>query len=169
MERRTVPSWIAVLALTILVPMLLAFVLPVWLVRITPPELTVDVGGARWLAPVAWTLGAASALWAAASFVVTGRGTPTSAAPPTELVVRGLYRWTRNPMYVGGLLVVLGHVLWSGALPMVGYLLALFVAFHLFIVLYEEPRLRARFGDAYAGYQRRVPRWLLRVPGERGA
>jgi protein-S-isoprenylcysteine O-methyltransferase Ste14 len=160
---------LAVLTLAVLVPILLAFLIPAQIVAATPPAWTVDVGAIRFLAPMAWTAGAATALWAATMFVVVGRGTPTSAAPPRDLVVQGLYRWVRNPMYVGGLLVVLGHLLWSGALTLLLYLAALFALFHAFIVLYEEPRLRGRFGAAYGRYARHVPRWIPRIPGGRNA
>jgi protein-S-isoprenylcysteine O-methyltransferase Ste14 len=90
-------------------------------------------------------------------FVVDGRGTPAPIAPPTTLVVRGLYRHVRNPMYVVGQALVLGRFI------VLGYALVLWLIFHAFVVLYEEARLRRTFGASYARYLATVPRWWPRL------
>lgn len=92
------------------------------------------------------------------------RGTPAPIDPPRELVVRGLYRYTRNPMYVGVLSVILGQALLFRSLHLLAYTAGLFTVFHLFVRLYEEPSLTRRFGDAYLRYRRTVPRWLPLPP-----
>ena len=109
--------------------------------------------------------GLAIYLWCLWNFAVTGRGTPAPIDPPKQLVVRGLYRHVRNPMYVGVLLVITGWVLAYRSLALLGYAVAVTVAFHLFVVRLEEPLLRRRFGSAYKAYCQSVRRWL---PG-RGA
>lgn len=105
-------------------------------------------------------LGAAIYLKCAWDFTFTGRGTPAPIDPPKELVARGLYRYTRNPMYVGVLSVLLGETWWwvSGSLLVYAVLVGLL--FHSFIILYEEPALRRQFGVAYEKYCQTVPRWL---------
>ena len=79
---------------------------------------------------------------------------------PTRLVARGLYRYTRNPMYVGVLTVILGWVALFRATRLAMYAVVVFVCFHLFVVTYEEPYLRRKFGSEYEVYCARVGRWL---------
>ena len=117
------------------------------------------------------TLGLASGLFAfglvlylrsAWDFAVFGRGTPAPIDAPKRLVTRGPYRYTRNPMYVAVLTVVMGWATLFGAAVLVGYAVVLFVVFSLFIRLYEEPRLAREFGEEYATYMSQVGRWLPR-------
>jgi protein-S-isoprenylcysteine O-methyltransferase Ste14 len=105
-------------------------------------------------------VGAALALWCIAVFVVRGLGTPAPFDAPRFLVAGGPYRWSRNPMYVGGLAVLAGLGLWlqSGAILLFA-VVALGLA-QAFVVLYEEPTLRRAFGESYEQYLRDVPRWV---------
>jgi protein-S-isoprenylcysteine O-methyltransferase Ste14 len=80
-----------------------------------------------------------------------------------RLVVTGLYRHVRNPMYLAVLAIVIGQALLLGSAGTLVYAAGLALGFHLFVVLYEEPTLRARFGDQYAAYCRQVPRWRPRL------
>lgn len=116
-------------------------------------------------------LGGSLALLCGAVFVVRGRGTPAPFDAPRDFVAIGPYRWTRNPMYLGGLALLLGFGFWWRS-PAIGLLaVAAWGVAHLFVVAYEEPALRRRFGAAYEEYTRRVKRWLPRRParGERQA
>jgi protein-S-isoprenylcysteine O-methyltransferase Ste14 len=99
-------------------------------------------------------------VWDFASF---GRGTPAPIDAPRKLVVRGLYRYTRNPIYVGVLAVILGWALLFRAAPWVIYALIVGMCFHLFVVLYEERHLRRNFGSEYDEYCARVERWVPRL------
>jgi protein-S-isoprenylcysteine O-methyltransferase Ste14 len=121
----------------------------------------------RWLAAVPSVLGFAVALRCVWDFGWTGRGTPAPIVPPTRLVVVGFYRYVRNPMYVGfaagwiGLWVVFGH-----PNPLVIAVVAgVALGVHLFVVFYEEPTLRKKFGTQYEEYLRNVRRWWPRVQG----
>jgi protein-S-isoprenylcysteine O-methyltransferase Ste14 len=98
-------------------------------------------------------------------FAVEGLGTPAPVAPPKYLVVSGLYRHTRNPMYLAVLAVVLGQALYFGDTALLIYTGALFGCFHTFVVLYEEPKLRATFSAGYSLYIANVPRWIPRLHG----
>ena len=93
-----------------------------------------------------------------------GQGTPAPVDAPRHLVVNGLYRIVRNPMYIGVLLFAAGNVFWYGSPVMVGYMLFLWLAFHLFVLFYEEPHLRKTFGAEYVAYCQATPRWLPRKP-----
>ena len=118
----------------------------------------------RWLGVPLVAAGLAVIVDAFVRFVREGRGTPAPVAPPRRLVVRGPYRWVRNPMYVAILAMIAGQALIfaSGALLAYGVLVAL--AFHAFVWLYEEPTLRSQFGAEYDSYTAAVPRWIPRPP-----
>ncbi len=93
-------------------------------------------------------------------FAVFGKGTLSPADPTRHLVTNGLYRFTRNPMYVGVMAMLLGEAIYSGAMVLWIYAAAIFMAFHLFIVFREEPRLQKAFGASYQRYRQQVRRWL---------
>lgn len=105
--------------------------------------------------------GAAIYFWCAWDFVSKGLGTPLPIDAPRVLVVKGLYRFTRNPMYVGVLSVILGQALYYGSLRVARYGGVVLAGFYLFVLFYEEPKLRRLFGEQYEEYCRNVPRWLL--------
>ncbi|HSR69390.1 MAG TPA: isoprenylcysteine carboxylmethyltransferase family protein [Acidobacteriota bacterium] len=96
------------------------------------------------------------------NFAAIGRGTLSPLDAPRRLVVNGLYRYTRNPMYVSVLTVLLGEALLFQSLVLLGYAGAWFGLVHLVIVFYEEPVLRRQFGPSYRSYCRQVGRWLPR-------
>ena len=104
-------------------------------------------------------LGGGLALWCVLTFALAGRGTPAPFDPPRRLVVRGPYRYVRNPMYLGAGLALTGAALFYQAAALLGYAALFMVATHLFVVGYEEPTLRGKFGAEYEEYLRRVGRW----------
>ena len=106
------------------------------------------------------TIGTAIALWCVLMFVFIGKGTPAPFDPPRKLVIRGPYRFVRNPMYIGAGMTLAGAALFYESLSIFIYTGAFFLITHLFVVLYEEPTLRRIFGDEYEAYFRRVRRWL---------
>jgi protein-S-isoprenylcysteine O-methyltransferase Ste14 len=140
------------------------WLLPQWL------EFKVEMPGAarwRWLAAIPSALGFAVALCCIWDFGWTGRGTPAPIAPPQRLVVVGVYRYVRNPMYVGfaagwiGLWIIFGH-----ADPrLIAAVAAVALGVHLFVVYYEEPTLRGKFGAEYDEYRQNVRRWWPRLRG----
>jgi len=97
-----------------------------------------------------------------ARFVSEGVGTPAPVAPTQQLVLGGLYRYVRNPMYLAVLALIVGQALILGRLGLVAYAGIVAVAFIVFVRGYEEPTLRARFGPAYEAYRRAVPGWWPR-------
>ena len=103
--------------------------------------------------------GAAVALWCIFTFAFVGRGTPAPFDPPRRLVVRGPYRFVRNPMYIGAGLALAGAALFYESWQLLGYAGLFFLATHLFVVLYEEPVLRRTFRQEYEAYCGRIRRW----------
>jgi len=103
--------------------------------------------------------------WTAFDFAWTGRGTPAPIDPPRRLVVHGLYRYVRNPMYVGVLLVIVGEALLRRSWQTLEYAVGVYVMFSGVVLLLEEPLLRSQFGTAYSQYCAEVPRWVPRRLG----
>ena len=141
----------------LLLPGVIAFLVP-WLLR--PRGARVHVLGLGLL-----VAGAALLLWCVRDFYVAGRGTLAPWAPPERLVTVGLYRVSRNPMYLAVLAILVGWALAYHTPRLWGYAGIVAVAFHLRVVLGEEPWLARQHGEQWSAYRARVPRWLgfLRV------
>jgi len=95
-------------------------------------------------------------------FARSGRGTLSPVDAPRHLVVRGLYQYVRNPMYLSVTMIILGEALLAHSVVLAGYWAAWFVCANLFVIVYEEPALRRAFGDEYEAYFQGVSRWLPR-------
>jgi len=144
----------------IVAPGMVAGYIPLGLLRRGPQ---IETGFLAWLALPFWLIGAVIVLWSFWNFLVQGRGTPAPLDPPKELVAVGFYRYTRNPMYVGVLLLILGHFLWFGFWNLLIYAVIVTIAFYAFVTLYEEPNLKKKFGTAYEEYCEQVPRWIPKL------
>jgi protein-S-isoprenylcysteine O-methyltransferase Ste14 len=138
-------------------PATLTIYLPYWLL---PSAHAPQLGSFRYLALLPILFGACVECWCAWDFAMKGRGTPAPFDPPKELVARGLYRRVRNPMYVGVMSILAGEALFFSSVFTITYSLIVFAGFNLFVLFYEEPTLRRKFGESYERYCRTVPRWL---------
>jgi len=153
----------------VLAPGVVAGLVPWWLTgwRVRQPLpywLPVSVGGSILLAA-----GVVVLLQAFARFVVEGLGTPAPVAPTERLVVGGLYRYVRNPMYLAVAATIVGQALALGQPILLVYGAAFAVAVAAFVHWYEEPTLRRQFGEEYEAYRRAVPAWWpRREPWEAG-
>ncbi len=101
-------------------------------------------------------------------FAIKGLGTPAPVFPTRHLVVTGLYRYVRNPMYVAVVAIIVGQALIFANLRVLEYGAFVWVCFHLFVIAYEEPTLRASFGPEYEAFCRGVSRWIPRTSPWRG-
>lgn len=95
-------------------------------------------------------------------------GTPAPVAPPEQLVITGLYRYVRNPMYIAVSGLIFAQALLFGSAALCAYGVVVAMSFALFVLAYEEPTLRQTYGEAYAAYRRAVPPWLPRLTPWRG-
>jgi protein-S-isoprenylcysteine O-methyltransferase Ste14 len=120
------------------------------------------IGPLQLVGVVVGLIGAILALWCIITISVVGGGTPAPFDPPRRLVDVGPYRWVRNPMYVGASLALAGAALFYESWALVIYCAAFLLIAHLFVVLHEEPTLRATFGPSYLRYCERVGRWCPR-------
>ena len=106
-------------------------------------------------------VGLALLLWCVRDFYVAGKGTLAPWAPPKHLVTTGLYRYSRNPMYVAVATMLMGWALAFASPRLAIYAVVVAVAFHLRVVFNEEPWLARTHGAAWDEYRARVPRWLM--------
>ncbi len=156
--------WLKAAIFTVVVPGTVTVRLPYYVLGRRFPLAEVRWGLLEALGTVTVVLGAAVYLWCLSDFVRAGLGIPAPVSHPKRLVVTGLYCYVRNPMYLGVLLVVLGEAAMFRAVPLFWYAVAWLVVVHLAVLVYEEPYLRARFGDSYVEYRRNVRRWLPGKP-----
>ncbi|HKQ05341.1 MAG TPA: isoprenylcysteine carboxylmethyltransferase family protein [Blastocatellia bacterium] len=147
---------------TVLVPGTVAVYLPLRVVTRPPAALAFDWRASQVGALLPLLLGAAVYFWCLWDFAMTGRGTPAPIDAPQRLVARGLYRYIRNPMYVGVLLVIAGWAVFLQSWRVLIYATAVGIFFHLFVVLVEERLLEGKFGETYVRYCGEVGRWLPR-------
>ena len=139
-----------------LIPYLITF----WQFEEMPPT----YGIVRGIGVVLIAAGLAMLIESFVRFAVEGRGTPAPPAPTEQLVVRGAYRYVRNPMYVAVAAIILGQVLLFANWLLLIYAALVVLAFHLFVVFYEEPTLARTYGAAYDKYRAAVPRWFPHIP-----
>jgi len=160
--RRT-RSVVGTVLFLLLAPGTVAGLVPWWISgwKFEPPLL--GIAWTRWLGVALMAAGAPALLDSFARFALQGLGTPAPVLPTSRLVVTGLYRRVRNPMYLGVVTVVLGQGLLIGSARVLGYGVWLWLIFHLFVLGYEEPTLERSFGTEYDRFCRNVPRWIPRL------
>lgn len=147
---------------TVLVPGSVTFWLPRWIYRGTFRWGAIEWNAAGLGGCALIMLGFAGYLWCALDFAFHGRGTPAPIDPPKVLVAGGLYRYVRNPMYMTVLTVLLGESALLRSWALARYAGICFIGFFMFVLAYEEPVLREKFGATYEEYCHTVPRWLPR-------
>jgi len=145
---------------TLVVPGVVAGLVP-WLLADTTPAVR---GTQEWFAATTISAGIAIYLYTSFwSFAWIGGGTPAPVAPTKTLVVSGLHRFVRNPMYIGVAFIIAGQAWLFHSLPIGIYLAFFALIVHLFVLYYEEPTLRGQFGEQYERYRASVPRWLPKI------
>jgi protein-S-isoprenylcysteine O-methyltransferase Ste14 len=145
------------LLFTLVVPGTVGVYLPVILARTRTSASGLDFA----LAILLFAIGGSIYTWCVFDFASFGRGTPLPLDAPKKLVRRGLYSYSRNPMYVGVLTVIFGWTVFYQSPAVAVYGLAIALCFYSFVVFFEEPVLRKRFGADYEQYCAEVPRWLV--------
>jgi protein-S-isoprenylcysteine O-methyltransferase Ste14 len=157
-----IPVWIRAVIFIALVPGSVAGWIP-WYVAGRPRLDAIPMSGVRGAALVVALAGWMVLLWCARDFARQGRGTPAPYDPPRRLVTAGLYRFVRNPMYVAVVSSIVAQAVWYGSRAVLWYGVGMGLLFHVRVVLFEEPTLASAFGEEFAAYRARVPRWLPRI------
>lgn len=155
------PLFFRNLFFTILQPGVVAGLIPYLLVRKIFKESFAQLfRSSHFLGIILFVAGLALMLICITNFGVKGKGTLSPADPTKKLVIAGPYKFSRNPMYIGVMLILIGESIFFKSLALSIYSLFIFTAFHVFIIYFEEPRLRKDFGTEYLEYIQKVPRWL---------
>lgn len=146
---------------TILQPGLVAGLIPLWIAGVRLNDIfDEDWQLHHFFGTIAFLIGFLIMLWCIISFAVKGQGTLSPVDPTKRLVISGLYYFSRNPMYVGVILILIGEAILFQSTNLWGYLLFVFVLFHIFVIYVEEPRLKKDFGEEYDIYCQKVRRWI---------
>ncbi len=160
---RRASAFLGSLAFLVVAPGTVAGLVPWWISRwrLNAPLLGLEAG--RWIGVLLILVGAAVVLDAFARFTWQGLGTPAPLFPTQRLVVTGLFRHVRNPIYVAVTAAIFGQGMLFGDARLFVYGAAVWLFFHLFVLAYEEPTLLATYGPEYEAFRARVPRWIPRL------
>ena len=146
---------------TILQPGIVAILIPFWLSgKSIKTIFEQDFVWHHYLGLIIFAVGFVVMLICVINFGMRGKGTLSPADPTKKLVISGLYKYSRNPMYIGVMLMLVGHSIFFRSYVLGTYALFIFIAFNLFIVFFEEPRLQEDFGNEYSEYVNKVGRWF---------
>ncbi len=156
--------WLKAFLFTVIAPGTLTVLIPCWLSSTNIGSEKIDLGALRLLGAMPLLMGIDIYLWCVTDFIVKGRGTPAPYDPPKHLVMNGLYRFVRNLMYIGMVLILFGEAVLFETMILFVFAAIGFLGFHLRVLYYEEPALRRLFGESYARYCAAVPRWAPRRP-----
>lgn len=151
------------LVFTVLVPGTVAVYIPYRIIKGRHHSFSVSWEILPFVAAVFIFIGATIYLWCLWDFAVTGRGTPAPIDAPKRLVITGLYRHVRNPMYIGVLCIILGWAILYKSYAVLQYAILIWVLFQGVVILVEEPSLRRQFDTSYKDYCKKVKRW---IPGK---
>ncbi len=146
----------------VIAPGFVAGLVPWWISRWRFANSFPAMAAFRFAGGLLITLGLIGLLDSFGRFAVQGVGTPAPVFPTRHLVVSGLYRYVRNPMYVAVVSAILGQGLVFGSATLLGYGAVVWLLFHLFVLAYEEPTLQGSFGVEYDAFRAAVPRWIPR-------
>lgn len=165
---RRFQSIIGSLVFLLLAPGIVAGLIPLWIARGESQPPLLGISALRVVGILAIAAGLPLVLDSFARFALQGLGTPAPVVPTQRLVVTGLYRFVRNPMYVGVVSIIVGQGLLLGDARVLAYGAAIWICSHAFVLAYEEPTLRRQFGAEYDELTRHVPRWIPRLRPWRG-
>jgi protein-S-isoprenylcysteine O-methyltransferase Ste14 len=152
----------------VIAPFLAAAVIPWWITRWEFQPAFIGIGLTRAIGVLFILCGVPGLVDSFARFALEGLGTPAPVAPPKHLVVTGLYRHVRNPMYVSALAVIFGQAFLFADWRLAVYGAVFWLACHIFVLVYEEPTLLRTFGTQYEAFCANVPRWIPRLAAWRG-
>jgi protein-S-isoprenylcysteine O-methyltransferase Ste14 len=147
----------------VVAPFTLAGLVPWWMTdwQLRTPFLGIEL--TRYIGAIMILAGVPGIVDSFVRFALQGLGTPAPIAPPRNLVVTGLYRYVRNPMYIAVVTIILGQAMLMGDWRLIVYGALLWLFFHLWVVVIEEPTLEQTFGEEYDAFRTAVPRWIPRI------
>jgi protein-S-isoprenylcysteine O-methyltransferase Ste14 len=157
---KKLPLWAATIAGMILVPVIPEILIPWLIISATTPKPFKHFGIPQGIGLLFVLAGIYLMVWVVYAFFRWGKGTPAPFNPPQQFVRRGLYKYSRNPMYLGAVLIWMGEALFFLSVWILAFGAFMTLVLHLFLTFYEEPDLTKRFGKPYLEYCDQTPRWL---------
>ncbi len=145
---------------SVFVPGTLTTLVPYLVFHSISEEFSFNLFGYYYLGMIPILFGVLLYFWCAWNFTFIGEGTPAPFDAPKKVVAAGAYRFVRNPMYVAVVSVLLGEAVFFQSASLLIYTSLMFLVFHIWIMIYEEPTLQKKFGASYDEYCREVSRWL---------
>ena len=146
----------------IVIAIICATVIPFEIINSKSHTVFTDIGNFRFIGPVCIFIGVVGYLACCWSFIA-GKGMPAIEGMQKQLIVNGLYRFVRNPIYISWYLIIFGEAVYFQSRDLLLYLLFWIVFFHIRVVFCEEPYLSVTFGESYESYRKSVPRWIPRL------
>ena len=134
--------------------------IPLWIINSDFKLISIQLGVLRFIGLIPMAVGTGMFIWCYGILVFSGRGTPWPLNPPKKLVTSGFYRFMRNPIMFGYLLILFGEGLFFESSSLILYLIINFVLLHIRTIFIEEPMLKDRFGKPYENYYKTTPRWI---------
>jgi protein-S-isoprenylcysteine O-methyltransferase Ste14 len=162
MNNTKIVNIIGTIACALLVIFLATFV-PYKIISAENHPIIIQLGKIRFSGPFLILIGIIGYLLCFWNFIFDAKGTPLPGGTQDHLIVKGLYRYVRNPIYISWFLIIFGEALFFQSLDLFFYLLAWIFFFHLKVLIFEEPALRDKFGESYEKYCRSVHRWIPRL------
>lgn len=156
-------NWLKTIIFTLLAPGSVWVLIPWLILRGDQSAWPARLDAVHWAGMLLALVGFTVYAWTASDFVRVGGGTPAPIFPTRRLVIRGLYRYVRNPMYLGVLTTIIGEVCFLRSLWLLLYAGFFWVVVSLFVIFYEEPTLQMSYGANYAAYRKYVRRWIPRL------
>lgn len=163
MESSIIKRILKILFLMIIGPGSVIVFIPCLIMSFFGPPDFYKIGHSQYIGIIPILMGLIISLWCFYDFISVGKGTPVPTDPPEKLVIIGMYRFVRNPMYIGILFLLFGEAVFFKSFALLGYTACIYCLFHIFIIGFEEPMLKSRFGKEYEKYCNTVPRWLIRL------
>ena len=163
----TLANLIRTLIFVVLVGGTTMVLIPVYLLSSFSSQTNVEIGFLRYFGFLPFLLGIIIISWCVRDFIYKGKGTPAPYDPPKQLVVNGLFRFMRNPIITGGIMILVGESILMESAAIACWALIFFIGNHIYFIFWEEPGLIKRVGEDYEIYMKNVPRWFPRFTNKR--
>jgi protein-S-isoprenylcysteine O-methyltransferase Ste14 len=151
--------------LTVVIAIIFGAFIPFKIINSQSHTVFAEIGNLRFIGPAFILIGAIGYLACCWKFILDAKGIPAMEGMQKHLIVKGVYKYVRNPIYISFWLIILGEAIYFQSQDLLLYLLGWMVVFQIRVVFFEEPYLKVTFGESYESYCKSVPRWIPRLRG----
>lgn len=151
--------------MTLVIAIIFSVFIPYKVINSEGHTIIAEIGNFRFIGPTFILIGAIGYLACCWNFIFEAKGIPAMEGMQKHLIVKGAYKYVRNPIYISFWLIILGEAIYFQSQDLLLYLLGWMIVFQIRVVVFEEPYLRVTFGESYESYRKSVPRWIPRLRG----